>query len=114
MDQMTKKRFSIHNALHLIDDMDMMTWTIYIKKGRRGPASIEYCVDTATQGLEEYTKKSKEWLITAVINTNDNIKRNMKKQKKLKTDIPILLGANDFLDPYTPLFLFNNYITVLA
>ena len=39
--------------------------TIYIKKRRKGHASIEVCIDTSIQTLEKYSEKSKERLIAA-------------------------------------------------
>ena len=63
--QRTKINQLIDNSnkvLHLDD-----TNRLYVsrKVGGRGPASIEDCVDSSIQGVEECIKKSKERLITA-------------------------------------------------
>ena len=44
------------------------------KKGGRGLASTEFCVNAAIQGLKKYTKKRQERLITVANNGNGNIR----------------------------------------
>ena len=55
------------------DDIDRL----YVsRKGGRGFASIENCVDASMRALEDDIKKSKEKLITANSNSIDNIRIN--------------------------------------
>ena len=70
MDQRTRKRMTMHKALHPRDDIDR----IYVsrKKEGRGLASIEVSVDTSIQRLEDYIEKHERGLITAIRNDTDN------------------------------------------
>ena len=45
-------------------------------------ASIKDFLDTTLQGLEKYSTKGKERLITAASNINDNIRKNWKTWKQ--------------------------------
>jgi len=64
------------------------------KRGGRGLANIEDCVDTAIRALDEYTNNSKERLIAAakksICNTVTN--RNTSKNKKQKWEEKQLHG----------------------
>ena len=53
------------------------------RKGRKGFASIEGCVNTFIHGLEDYIKKRKERLITVANNNSGNM-RIIEKQQKLE------------------------------
>ena len=53
IDQRTRKLMTMYKALHLKDDIDRL-------------ASMKDCINASTQDLEEYIKKSKERLITAL------------------------------------------------
>ena len=46
------------------------------KEGWRGLASIKDCIDTSIQGLEKYTKTSKERIIIGASNGNRGIHSN--------------------------------------
>ena len=61
---------TMHNALQPRDDID----TVYVigNYGLKGLASIDDCGNWALKGFEEYIKKSKAWLITIAINSNNN------------------------------------------
>ena len=69
--------------------------TICIKK-RRGFTNIVYCIDESIQELKRCIKKSKERLITAVNNSNDYIRTNIKaiKQMERETIVWILQVTN--------------------
>ena len=54
------------------------------KEGGRGVTNIEDCIDVSTLELEEYIKKSKEKLITAVNNGSGNIRTKRKTTKTRK------------------------------
>ena len=60
MDQRIKKLMTMHKALHPRDDIDRQY--VSRKEGRRGLASINDCIDASIQELEEYIKKSNEWV----------------------------------------------------
>ena len=47
----------------------------------RGLASIEDSINASIEGLQKYSKKSKEKLITAAINNDGIIKTNRKNNK---------------------------------
>ena len=83
---------TMQKALHRRDDIDRL----YVprKEGRRGLASIEDCVDTSTQELEDCIKKDKERLIAATNNSIGNIITNKKitKMKKQKWEEKQLYG----------------------
>ena len=64
---------------HPRDDIDGLY--VPIKEGGRGLASIEDCVSASMQRFEDYTKKSKERLITAASSSNGNRKTKRKQQK---------------------------------
>ena len=49
---------TIHKALYPRDDRDRLY--VSRKEGGRGLPNIEDCVEATIQGVEEYTKKSKE------------------------------------------------------
>ena len=81
MDQRTIKLMSMHRALHPRDDVGRL----YVprKEGGRGLASIEDCIDTSIQRLEDYTEKHERGLITAIRNNTDNtIDNRMIKTRK--------------------------------
>ena len=63
-----------------VDDKCTMLYTdrLYVsrKEGGRGFSSMKDSVDVSIQGLKDYIKKSKEGLITAASNSNDNIRTN--------------------------------------
>ena len=58
---------SVHKALHPRDDIDR--FYVLKKEGGRGLVSTEDCIDATIQGLEKYTKKIKEKLITSASNS---------------------------------------------
>ena len=63
----------MHKALHYRDDVDRL----YVsRKGGRRLASIEDCVDTSIQRLEDYIGKHEGGLITAIKNDTDNTVTN--------------------------------------
>ena len=66
MDPRTRKLMTIHKALHPRDDVDRLH--VPRKEGGRGLASIEDCVDTSIQRLEDYIEKHKRGLIMAIRN----------------------------------------------
>ena len=60
MDQKTRE-LARHKTLHLRDKIHKL----YVsRKGSREDASIDDCLDTRIQGLEEYANKNNEGLIT--------------------------------------------------
>ena len=67
----TGEMMIMHKALHPKDDIDKLY--VSRKKEGGGFGSTEDCVDATIQCFEEYIKKSKERLITAVINSNVNV-----------------------------------------
>ena len=69
----------MHKALHTIDYIDRLY--VSRKEGRRGLTSIEDCIDGTIQELEEYTKKSKEKLITTANNSDIN-RNNLRINRK--------------------------------
>ena len=62
MDQGTRKLMMTHKTVRSIGDIDMC------QEKERWIDSIEDKVDTSIQGLEDYIKKSKERLISAIWN----------------------------------------------
>ena len=58
MDQRTRKLMTMHEALHLRDDVDRLY--VSRKEGGRGLASIEHSVDASIQRLKDYIKNTKE------------------------------------------------------
>ena len=81
----------MHKALHLRDDVDRL----YVprKEAERGLASIEVSVDTSIQRLEDYLKKQKRGLITAIRNNIDNtIVNRMTINRKQKWEGKQLYG----------------------
>ena len=56
------------------------------KKGGRGLASIEDCIDATIQGFEEYTEKSIEKLIAPASNSNI-IRYNLEQTGKQQNQI---------------------------
>ena len=73
------RKLFIHKTLHLKDKVNRLYVTR--KEKRRRLAIIEDCVDAATLGSEEYTKKSKQKIITA---DNNNNKNNSKTKRKIE------------------------------
>ena len=69
MDQRTRKLMTMHNALHLRDDMERL----YVSRKRK-MRTRQYCVDASIQELEDFIQKKKERLMTATNNTTDNKK----------------------------------------
>ena len=85
MDQRTRKLMTMHEALHLRDDMDRLY--VSRKDGGRGLSSIEVSVDASIQRLEDYIEKHERGLITAIRNNTDNtIDSRMTKTRKQKWD----------------------------
>ena len=87
MDQRTRKRMTIHKALHPRDDVNRLY--VSRKEGGRGLASIEDSVDASVQRLEDYLEKHERGLATAIRNNTDNTMDNRtitRKQKMEKTD----------------------------
>ena len=68
-------------ALHARDDIYRLNMS---KKGGRGLASIEDCVDLSIQGVKGYTERCKEELISAANNNRGNRNTNRKTTKKEK------------------------------
>ena len=68
-------------ALNIKNDIDR-PYTIR-KEGERGLANTGDCVDREIQGFEE-DEKSKEILITAINNSNDNRGAKIKRSRKQK------------------------------
>ena len=62
MDQKANKLMTMHEVLHLREYKDRLY--VSRKDGGRGLATIEECVDASVQGLEDYIKRRKEWIIT--------------------------------------------------
>ena len=56
----------MHKALHLKDHIDRL---YVVKKRRRGLTSIEDCIDSSIQELEDNIRNIKERLITAANNS---------------------------------------------
>ena len=84
-DKQTKKQEKLmrrYKSLHQRNDVDRLH--VLRKEGGWGVASIENYEDATIQGLEKYTKKSKERLITAASNSNGNSKTNKKTKKSTK------------------------------
>ena len=82
MNRKTRKLMTMHKALHPRDNIDRLY--VSRKDGRKGLASIVDSVDASIRGLEDYTKKSKERLISATRNTADNIMIIRTKTRKQK------------------------------
>ena len=82
MDQRIRKLMTMHKALHPRDDIDRR----YVSRneGGRGLASVEDSVDTSIRRLEDYTKKNKERLITAIRNNTNNISTEQQPENKNK------------------------------
>ena len=81
----------IYKALHPREDVDRL----YVprKKGGRGLASIEDCVDTSKYRLEDYIEKHERGLITAIRNDTDNtIDDRMTTTRKQKWEKKQLYG----------------------
>ena len=74
MNQRTSKLMTMHKALQTRDDVDRQY--VSRKEGGRGLASIEDCVDTSIQRLEDYIEKYKRGLTTAIRNNTDNTRDN--------------------------------------
>ena len=68
MDEKTRKLMT-HKTLHTREDTDKMCVS---RKGRRGLARIEDCVDASIQGLEGYIKKRKERLCQSITSLATN------------------------------------------
>ena len=62
---------AMDEALHTGDDIDICS-----KKGERGLANIEDCIEAKIQELKKNTKKSKEIMISAASNGNANKRAN--------------------------------------
>ena len=79
MDLSTRKFMTMHKVLHPSDYRDKLyvSW----KEGGRGLISVDDCIGAKIEELVEYTKKTKERLITAAKNSNDIIKTNRKTRK---------------------------------
>ena len=71
MDPRKRKLITMHKTLHLGDDVNRLY--VSRKEGVRALANVEDSVDASIQGLEEYTKKSKEKFIIAAKNSTDSI-----------------------------------------
>ena len=69
----------MQKALHARDDIDRLY--VSRKDRERGLANIEVSVDTSIRGLEDYIKKSKERLNTAIalIYRYNNSKTTLKR-----------------------------------
>ena len=80
-EQMTRKLMAKHWALHSRDDIEYM---YQVKKGGRGFASIEDCVDASKQELKNSIKKSQKRLITAASDSSYNIRPDRKTVKTRK------------------------------
>ena len=64
---------TMHKAVNPGDDIDI----VYVpRKERRELTSIEDCENATIQGFKEYTRISKEKLITAITNNNGNVRSN--------------------------------------
>ena len=72
MNQKTRKLMTMQKALHQGGNINR----IYVSRKRRTRASIEDCVEASIRRLKGYIKKSKERLMTAASNSNDNIRTN--------------------------------------
>ena len=70
MDQRTRKLMTMHEALHPIDDVDILY--VSRKEGGRGLAGTEDSVDASIQRLEGYIEKRGGILITATKNKTEN------------------------------------------
>ena len=91
MDQTTRKLMTMLKALHLRDDVD----SLYVsrKEVGRGLASIEDCVDTSMQRLEDYIEKQERRLITPIRNNTDNtVDNRMTITRKQKWEEKKLYG----------------------
>ena len=75
---------TIRKALYPRDNIDRLNMSR--KEGGRGLAVFEDCVDSSTQGFENYVKKSKEGLRTtancSITYTNTDRKNNKTKKQK--------------------------------
>ena len=69
---------TMHKILHSRDDIDRL----YVSRKEKGREHIN--IEDYIQELVEYTKKSKERLITAASNCKVNIRRNRKTTKTRK------------------------------
>ena len=74
MDQRTRKAMTIHEALHLRDNIDRLYASR--KEGGWGNTSIENSMDTSTRWFEDYIQKGKEKLITKVSSNTDYMRTN--------------------------------------
>ena len=86
MDQKIRKQISMHKALHPRDDIDRLY--LSRKEGGRELARNEDGVDASIWGLEDWIKKSKERLITAIksitrITNNNNNKETEIERKRI-------------------------------
>ena len=78
MDQWTRKMMTLRKAFHLKDNKERFSR----KGGARGLASSKYFVDQTIKRVEDYMKKSKEYLNTTASNPISNmIKKNLEQQK---------------------------------
>ena len=87
MNQRMKELMTMHKVLHPRDDMDCLY--VSRKEGKRWLASIEYWTDAKIRGLAEYTKKSKEKLITTANSSNVNQWTNSKTKNLLILQVTI-------------------------
>ena len=84
----------MHKDLYVRDDI--VKFYILRKERKREFSSIEDCMDTI-QGLEEFTKKSKERLITVASYSNinrNNLGANRKTKIRRKATVWILQMTN--------------------
>ena len=72
MDQKTRKFMTIRKALR------SRIQSICVKKKKNTPHHCGLCVDTSTQGIEEYIKKTEERLIISIHNSISNLIRQQK------------------------------------
>ena len=83
MDQRTRKRMTMHKALHSRDDVDRLY--VSRKEGGRKLTSIEDTVDASIQRLEDYIEKHEWGLITTIGNDTDStIDERMTTTRKQK------------------------------
>ena len=76
----------MHKAVHPRDDIDWLD--VSSNEGGRGLTSIDDCIDTRIQRLEDYIKKYKE-IYTVASNSIHDIrtdKNKTNKQKQTKTN----------------------------
>ena len=70
----------MHKAFNPRDDIDRL-YVLRKGGGWGGFVSVEDCVESLIQGLEDYIKKRKVRLLTAANNSIGNIRTNRKKKQ---------------------------------